>query len=310
MTHNNSTPCVWEIVEQTEKEMSNCIVLIAIDIIPAFLTIFLNVIFIVILIKTKSLHKPSNILLGALCISDILTGIIVQPIFIARNVAMTMNNTSNLLQKSFEYSYIIVCGLSFTFLFCVTIDRYIAICHPFQYQRKASCKRHLLIAVTAGLSYAVISVAALIMRCYHFGRIILSYMLISLFGIIASYLQIYRVAAKKRNAVINLGQIANQEVRKEVSCQKKERNKTYIIGVILCFCILCYMPYGTLYVIVMALRQQQCNTIRATLIVSRWFQILVLFNSCINPFIYFIMSSEFRTAAKYLIWSYKFNEHN
>ena len=310
MTYNNSALCNWEILKQTERTKSNRVVLITTDIIPALTTILLNVIFIVTLIKTKSLHKPSNVFLGALCVSDILTGTIVQPIFIANNIAITMSNTSNLLQKSSEYSFTIVCGLSFTFLLLVTLDRYFAICHPFQYQRKASCKRHLVITVTVGLCYATISVATLIMRCYHIGRIILSYMLLGFFSILASYFQIYRVAAKKRNAVINLGQIANQEFRKGVSSQKKERNKAYMIGVILGFFVLCFMPYGTLYVILMAWPNQQCKTVEATLIAGLWFQILVLFNSCINPVIYFILSSEFRTAAIHIIWSYKHNEHN
>ena len=297
---NITNPCIWGTMKISKTIKANCAVLLAIDTIPTLLTIVLNIIFMTTLIKTKSLHIPSNVFLGALCFSDILVGIIVQPIFIAYQIAIVANYEPYLLRVLLRYSVIVVSGLSFIFVSFVTADRYFAICHPFQYKQKASCRLHLAIAFIGGVSYTTIVAVMLIERNYHFEGIVLLYMLLSFVGMIVSYARIHKVAAKKRNAVISVGPITDEEVRKKISYKKKERSKTYIIAIILCFLILCYTPFAAMSIAAIIWRDKVCKSRETTVIASLWVTILTLVNSCINPLIYFVRSKEFRLAARSL----------
>ena len=57
--------------------------LIGIDAVPTLFTIVANAALLFTIIKTKSLHKPANCLLAALCSCDLLTGAVTQPAFLA-----------------------------------------------------------------------------------------------------------------------------------------------------------------------------------------------------------------------------------
>eukprot|EP00795_Rhopilema_esculentum_P006722 gene6722-12284_t len=58
-------------------------IILPIDVAVAVLTGLANCAFLIMLIKTKSLHKPSFVFLGALSTSDVLVGFVVQPLWIA-----------------------------------------------------------------------------------------------------------------------------------------------------------------------------------------------------------------------------------
>ena len=302
MNHTIINPCIWGPLDTTKTIRISCTVLLATDIIPAVLTIVLNAVFITTLTKTRSLHTPSNVFLGAMCFSDILVGILVQPIFIGYQITIIANKESYLLRVSLRYSVIVVSGLSFIFASFVTADRYLAICRPFQYRQKASCKRHLTIAVVAGMCYTTIAAVMLIQRTYHFEGIVMCYLVFSFIGIIVSHVRIYKVVIKKRNVVINLGSITDGESKKEIIHERKERARTHIIGTILCFLILCYIPFAVMSAVAIIWRDQVCRSRETTVIASLWVGAFVLINSCINPILYFVMSNEFRSAARSIFY--------
>ena len=298
MAGNTSNPCDWEVLKITRNIKISSAVLVTVDIIPAILTILLNIVFMVTLIKTKSLQTPSNVFLGALCATDFLVGVTVQPIFISYQIAVLTNSETHSHRVSVRYSVVGVSGLSFIFASFVTIDRYFAICHPFQYRQKATCKRYIVISVIAGLCYTTIAALMLLQRNYHFEGIVVSYTWLTFIGIIVCYARIYRVAAKKRSAVINMGTINDEETRQARGYEKKERDKTNIIAIILGFILLCYTPFGMMSIAAVIWRNEVCSSREVATITALWVGLFVLINSCINPFIYFVLSGEFVAAAK------------
>lgn len=273
-------------------------VLIALDIIPALLTILVNTVFMATLIKTKSLHVPSNVFLGALCMSDLLVGLVVQPTYIAYQISIVLKHESRSLRVMVRYSVRIISGLSFIFASFVTADRYFAICHPFQYRLQATCKRYLIMAALVCIFYCTISPFMLIRRNYFFEGFLIGLLLLAFFGIIASYTRIYRVASKKRRAVINMGTLSDQHSQRERRYEKKERDKIYIIAVILFFLLFCYTPFAVMSIAAITWRREVCIAKQATIIASLWAGCLVVINSCVNSVIYFVLSTEFKAAAK------------
>lgn len=297
MNSTDSDPCYWKDVKLTKTVAIHSMIIIALDIIPALLTIIGNIIFITTLIKTSSLHVPSNVFLGALCLSDLLVGFIVQPIYLTFNVMLILNKDLYVIRIVSRYAVAVVSGLSFVFASFVTADRYIAICHPFTYARSATCTRFMRTAVIAGFVYAVISAAVLMKRNYYFEAMFMLYAILTLIGIITSYARIYRVILKRKRSVITIGTFSDEESQ-EMENRKREKDKTYMIALILGFLMLCYLPTFLMAIAAIIWKNDLCASHDSTATGSQWVAFFVLINSCINPLIYCVWSTEIRAAAK------------
>ena len=101
-----------------------------------------NLVVIVAVVKTPALHKPSNILLCSLVFADCLSGVISQPLFIARRLMIHRAHIS--CDYQLEIYVLHRCSLRLsTLLFLVNItvmsfDRYSALSKPSQYRVTAS----------------------------------------------------------------------------------------------------------------------------------------------------------------------------
>ena len=124
----------------------HAIVLLVIDTPVAFMTIIGNGMFLITLFAKRCLHTPSNMLLGALAFSDLLVGIVAQPLWICE-LSFTVSGKE---QNPFiEINYLVIWALilfSFLFIDHVSLDRYIAVCFPIWYHVRTTCKRHITIA--------------------------------------------------------------------------------------------------------------------------------------------------------------------
>ena len=115
-------------------------VLIGVNILLMVLRIVSNVIFLVALIRKASLHTVSNILLGALSLSDLLIGTILEPFGIFQLVKLSqLQYNAQLLAIKVLLSHSLI-GLSFVYVTLITCDRYLAICHAFKYLRYTANK--------------------------------------------------------------------------------------------------------------------------------------------------------------------------
>ena len=207
---------------------NNTIAFLIIDTLSTIMAIIGNSIFMITLIKTRSLHTPSNVLLGSLCFSDLLVAFIAQPIHLSFHTKMLIDRSIN--NTLFEVSVAAVqfcVGLSFQFAIIVTLDRLVAICYPYRYHASANCKTHISISITVVVLWAVFNVFEphlrfnSIFEAFRFLLVGLSLMIMA-----GSYIKIYHVIRKQTQAVsVTLGEIkaerkkskakANGEVRGE-----------------------------------------------------------------------------------------------
>ena len=96
-----------------------------------------NLVAIVAVVKTPVLQKPSNILLCSLAFADCLSGLISQPLFIARRLMIHRAHISCDYQLElytlFRCSLTLASLLSFVNIAVMSFDRYCALSKPLQY---------------------------------------------------------------------------------------------------------------------------------------------------------------------------------
>ena len=97
-----------------------------------------NLAIIVTVIKTPSLQRPSNILLCTLATADCLTGITVQPIFVAWRLVIHGIYKSCSRQRELSSAFALysrlVTGWSFVNMAVISCDRCYALSKPFAYR--------------------------------------------------------------------------------------------------------------------------------------------------------------------------------
>lgn len=101
------------------------------DVVPlvlAVLIISINSVVLVLMSRKRHLRSNTNLLLGSLALSDLLTGLVSVPLFSTCNIVRQSAICVSEEQMSRFISASIVCHLM-----SVTVDRYLAILHPLRY---------------------------------------------------------------------------------------------------------------------------------------------------------------------------------
>ena len=103
-----------------------------------------NLAIIISVIKTPSLRKPCNILLGSLALTDCLSGLIVQPVFAAWRVILHQIHLPCGYQLLFYTGYLLffqlIIGLSILNVVAISFDRHYALSKPLIYRANATVK--------------------------------------------------------------------------------------------------------------------------------------------------------------------------
>ena len=103
-----------------------------------------NLAVIVAVVKTPSLQTPCNILLCSLCVTDCLTGLIAQPMFVTWRLVIHRIHESCDYQaevyKAFSVCLKACSGWSFVNLCLISIDRHYALAKPLVYRSRVTKK--------------------------------------------------------------------------------------------------------------------------------------------------------------------------
>ena len=101
-----------------------------------------NLVAIVAVVKTPSLHKPSNILLCSLAFTDCLSGLTTHPLFIARRLMIHRAHISCDYQLElyilFRSALRLTTLLALVNVTVMSFDRHSALSNPLQYRANAS----------------------------------------------------------------------------------------------------------------------------------------------------------------------------
>ena len=272
---------------------SNSYIVAGFSIPPTILTVIGNTVFFITLLKTNSLHTPSNILVGSLCLTDLLAGVLCQPM----HVASLLVNTGPCcppLKQAFYFTFSLSCWNSFICISLITLDRYIAICYPYRYRELVTCRKYAyaMLWVTA----LVTSYSILELRFYEHSKIIFLSLLTGLqfliiFAVLIMYARIYRVVLSQRRRIAS---IVNMSFRLQARISSREMKRTHTVAIVLTVIMACYTPSTVQYLMYILYHTGKTEY---ELHLGRWANYLVLLNSCLNPIIYCARSQEIRRAA-------------
>ena len=248
------------------------------------LSIVGNALVLVAILKTPSLRSPSVIFLCNLAVSDLLVGLVVQPVYIVEQMVKTVPK----LQEAVRGMGFAGCGVSLWTMTAITVDRFLALHYHLQYPNLMTTSRAIYTIITIWCIITLFSFSVLWSpRIYYF--LVAFCITICLLVCLVCFIKIYRIVRRhqvqihvQQQAVENSTDTNKQQIRQSTKSAKN-------IFIYLLVMILCYTPLFFVYII------SAINNLNS--IVLQTFPATVVFvNSSINPFLYCWRIPELRTA--------------
>jgi len=173
----------------------------------------------------------------------------------------------------------------------LTIDRYIAIVSPMQYQLKANFKSAFsllcliwVISLGLGIPSGVIQSIQRITKYYTLALVVI---------IVPIYIRIYFIARRQARVISRQVEHIEKDLKKK---SERENIAAKTIGSVLGVFIFCWLP---LIVIPMIFRYRTAN--RAVMRALKWAQTVALCSSAVNPVIYSLKTQIFKKEVKKLV---------
>ena len=249
------------------------------------LSIIGNALVLVVKLGTPLLRSPSVIVLCNLAVSDLLVGLVVQPVYIVEQMVKTVPK----LQEATRGMGFAGCGVSLWTMTAITVDRFLALHYHLQYPNLMTTSRAIYTIITIWCIITLFTFSFIWSpSIYHY--------YVSAFGITISllvnlvcFIKIHRIVRRhqlqihvQQQAVENSIDTNNHHIRQSTNSAKS-------IFIYFLVMILCYTPSFFVHII---------SAINISNSIILWtFPITAAFmNSSINPFLYCWRIPELRTA--------------
>lgn len=268
--HNSS--CTEAIV------IINC----AINVPLVIVSILGNLLVLVAILRTPSLRSPSIILLCSLAVSDLLVGLIVQPLYIVSALIKIHLLNSIWFMLSFA-----TCGISLFSITAISVDRFLALHYHLRYPSVVTSFR-------AKLTLAIMWLTSFFLSGVYFWSK-RGYFLLIAFGVcfclkisIYSYIRIYLIVRRQQIRIHWQQQAVSSQTRENVSNMlqlKKSALNSFVFFIVM---VLFYLPMSIAMALFVITKDWQTAWSFATT--------AVFMNSSVNPFLYCWRLGELRTA--------------
>ena len=261
------------------------------------ITAFLgNFLILAALNKESSLHLPSKLLYRCLATTDLLVGLVSQPLYATYWMSWVYEHWT-LCQYARGATYIssyLLCGVSLTTSTAISVDRLLALLLGIRYRQIVTLKRTYIIAAT----FWILPVGAGSISISH-SRIIRWYsiIVIALCSVIsiASYTKIFRTLRHHQAQVQDhVQQQPSQTTALNMARYRKAANSALWVQLALA---VCYVPKFTTLAVITYRKTYPLHVVVIDAITT----ILTYFNSTLNPFLYCWKVKEVRQAVKQTI---------
>ena len=248
------------------------------------LSIIGNALVLVAILRTPSTRSPSVIFLCNLAVTDFLVGSVVQPTYIAEQIARTVPT----LSEAVGAMGFAMCGVSLWTITAITVDRFLALHYHLQYPNLMTTSRAIYTIVTLWCNITLFSFSILwSRRIYYF--LTAFCITICLLVCLVCFIKIYRIVRRhqlqihvQQQAVENSTDAKNHHIRQSTRSAKN-------IFIYFLAMILCYSPFSIVVII------SGFTGVDLKVILTFSFTV-VLMNSSINPFLYCWRMTELREA--------------
>ncbi|XP_060883133.1 trace amine-associated receptor 13c-like [Labrus mixtus] len=274
----------------------------------AVLTVVLNLLVIISISHFRQLHTPTNLLLLSLAISDLLVGLLVMPVEMVRFIE-TCWLLGNLMCAMSGIIVFTLTSASVGNMVLISIDRYVAICHPLQYSNQITRSRVELcvcLCWACSILYTVLILKEHLRQpdrynsCFGECVVVINYvsgtvdLVFTFIGpcvvILVLHMRVFIVAVSQARAIYITG-AAVGKVR--ITAMKSERKAARTLGIVILVFLITFCPYYY-----PSLAGQDISNSASSWAIVTW---LLYFNSCLNPLIYALFYPWFRKAIKIIV---------
>ena len=284
--------CRQEILDSKSYHYDLNISIIVINTPFAIFAVLSNLLIVITIGKSQELRVPANILLGSLAVTDLLVGLITQPLFITWRLMLHYPSTicnSEVVHSLYECFLHLCAGSSFLSLAYLSTDRFLAVSKPLHYRANVTttqAARNMVILWLAWIGIVVLRYSGIDEETNQ-----------TITSVIAGTLVIYLVAAQialivsvKRNSIQDLLSEGNATV---IASKREARIALTIVYIFLA--LLVFLLPAVVVQIVLGFTSSNKSKTELNLAISA-----LLINSSVNPLIYFWRGRDLRKAARLL----------
>ncbi|KAH3856019.1 octopamine receptor beta-2R-like [Dreissena polymorpha] len=296
--------------------------------------VFGNILVVIAVMKFERLRAITNYFIVSLAFADLLVAVLVMPF----NASIEITGKwqfGRLMCDVYNSNDVLFSTASILHLCCISMDRYIAIMHPFKYESEMTKFRVFIMLGITWISSILISYIPIQLHWYTTLDTLqemdrkpndCQFAVNKVYAIVSSsisfwipctimvfvYLKIfiearrqetqiknsgYQIKATYRSSEIDALQDDIPEQRNERKRMRREHKAAKTLGVIMGAFVFCFLPFFSWYLIT-TLCGDKCPFPVFLVPTLFW---LGYFNSCLNPIIYAYFNRDFRSAFKKLL---------
>uniref|UniRef100_A0A671Z138 G-protein coupled receptors family 1 profile domain-containing protein n=1 Tax=Sparus aurata TaxID=8175 RepID=A0A671Z138_SPAAU len=269
----------------------------------------------ILVFLSRQLHTPTNLLLLSLAVSDFFIGLLMVFQIVLIDGCWFLGD---LICTLYQYVDYIIASASTGSMVLISVDRYIAICHPLHYSSEITQKRVQVCVCLCWICSVIFQSLILkdilkqpgryhscIGECIYFinyiaGLVDLTFsFIVPITVIVVLYLRIFVVAVSQARAMRSHITAVTQTGK--VTAKKSEMKAARTLGVVVVLFLICLCPY---YCVALTGQDNLLNTSSAAFVIYLYY-----LNSCLNPVIYALCYPWFRKSTK-LIVTFKIMKHD
>ena len=283
----------WQKSYLTSDTYKHLVAITSITSIATLPTIVLNAVIIFAVAAKRQLRSNSNVLLACLASTDLITALVVQPLFIAVNIERIHGEGPFCALEKVSYVALAgVCSASLFHLVLVCVDRYIATKHALRYQDIVTTQR-ITVCVVLAWGFTVLIIADLLVFAvidsqietkFYFvslkvnDAILCSIISVCIVFIVYAYRYIYSETRRQQKR-LETEQLSHEEAKRVKKANKAAYTVTYILGAL----ILSYLPAIIIVVVTVYIVDITPSVMN---ILWSWSMTIISLNSLFNPIIY------------------------
>ena len=268
----------------------------AVNILLSITAILGNSLILAALHKESSLHPPSKLLYRCLATTDLLVGLVNQPLYAAGWMSVVYEHWSfcRYARDATVISSYVLCGVSLMTMTAISVDRLLAMLLGLRYKEIVTLRRTYIILA---IFWIVSLVSGLFFHLNYRITFWLSFTGAPLCLVIsiASYTKIFRAISHHQAQIQDYAQ--QQPSQPNALNMARYRKAVYSALWVQLVLVVCYVPNMTVEIVISLSLKGLSNII----VIRGMANVLVFFNSTLNPFLYCWKISEVRRAVKQTI---------
>ncbi|XP_069009704.1 trace amine-associated receptor 13c-like [Embiotoca jacksoni] len=275
----------------------------------SLLAVILNLLVIISIAHFRQLHTATNLLLLSLGVSDFFVGLLM---FFQILVIDGCWFLGDLMCTVYQYLAYIITSASIGTMVIISIDRYVAICHPLHYSSKITIQRVQMCICLCWIFSVVFQSLVLhdvlkqpggFNSCFGECVFVINY-IAGLFDLVFSfiapitvivllYVRVFVVAVSQARIMRSQLAPVRQQKSVTVSFKKSELKAARTLGVVIVVFLICMCPF---YCVALTGEDIVLSSSSGAFVIC-----LFYFNSCLNPIIYAFFYPWFRKSIKLIV---------